>query len=96
MYAMSLAPLTWVLISEIFPNHVRGVATSVAVLSLWAAYFVLVFTFPIIEKKFGDAAAFWGYAVICAFGFVFIFLKVKETKGKSLEDIENEFASRIH
>lgn len=96
VYAMSLAPLTWVLISEIFPNHVRGVATSVAVLSLWAAYFVLVFTFPIIEKKFGDAAAFWGYAVICAFGFVFIFLKVKETKGKSLEDIENEFASRIH
>jgi sugar porter (SP) family MFS transporter len=91
IYAMSLAPLTWVLISEIFPNSVRGIATSIAVLSLWAAYFILVFTFPIIEKKFGDAVAFWGYAVICVLGFIFIYLKVKETKGKSLEDIENEY-----
>lgn len=95
-YAMSLAPLTWVLISEIFPNNVRGIATSIAVLSLWAAYFILVFTFPIIEKQFGDAAAFWGYAVICITGFAFIFLKIKETKGKSLEDIENEFAVSMH
>ncbi len=94
VYAMSLAPLTWVLISEIFPNSVRGVATSIAVLSLWLAYFVLVFTFPIIEKKFGDAMAFWGYSVICVLGFIFIYLKVKETKGKSLEDIENEFVTR--
>jgi sugar porter (SP) family MFS transporter len=94
VYAMSLAPLTWVLISEIFPNSVRGVATSIAVLSLWLAYFVLVFTFPIIEKKFGDAMAFWGYSVICVLGFIFIYLKVKETKGKSLEDIENDFVTR--
>ena len=88
VYAMSLAPLTWVLISEIFPNHVRGIATSVAVVSLWAAYFILVFTFPVIEKKFGSAVAFWGYAVICLFGFVFILIRVRETKGKSLEEIE--------
>jgi MFS family permease len=88
MYAMSLAPLTWVLIAEIFPNHIRGIATSIAVLCLWAAYFVLVFTFPVIEKKFGSAAAFWGYAAICLLGFVFILARVKETKGKSLEEIE--------
>jgi sugar porter (SP) family MFS transporter len=94
IYAMSLAPLTWVLISEIFPNNVRGVATSIAVLSLWAAYFILVFTFPIIEKKFGDAIAFWGYAVVCVLGFIFIYLKIKETKGKSLEEIENDFVTR--
>lgn len=93
VYAMSLAPLTWVLISEIFPNSVRGIATSVAVLSLWLAYFILVFTFPIIERKFGDAYAFWGYAVICVLGFIFIYMKVIETKGKSLEDIENEFVA---
>lgn len=96
MYAMSLAPLTWVLISEIFPNNVRGIATSIAVLSLWVAYFVLVFTFPIIEKEFGDAVAFWGYAIICVVGFVFIFFSVKETKGKTLEDIENEFIAGSH
>jgi len=96
MYAMSLAPLTWVLISEIFPNHLRGIATSLAVMSLWAAYFMLVFTFPVIEKKFGNAIAFWGYAVICVLGFFFILVKVKETKGKSLEEIEQEFAGKKH
>lgn len=90
IYAMSLAPLTWVLISEIFPNHIRGLATSIAVISLWLAYFILVFTFPIIEAKFGDAAAFYGYAVICILGFMFIWRKVLETKGKTLEEIENE------
>ncbi len=91
MYAMSLAPLTWVLISEIFPNNIRGAAISVAVIALWAAYFILVFTFPVIEKHFGDAAAFWGYAVICVAGFLFIYFRLPETKGKSLEEIEGEF-----
>jgi SP family xylose:H+ symportor-like MFS transporter len=92
IYAMSLAPLTWVLISEIFPNSVRGKAISVAVISLWLAYFILVFTFPIIEKHFGDAVAFWGYAMICVLGFLFIYKKLPETKGKSLETIESDFA----
>jgi len=90
IYAMSLAPLTWVLIAEIFPNSIRGTATSVAVVCLWLAYFILVFTFPIIEKHFGDAAAFWGYAVICVVGFLFIYRRLPETKGKSLENIERE------
>jgi MFS transporter, SP family, xylose:H+ symportor len=92
IYAMSLAPLTWVLISEIFPNRVRGTATSVAVICLWLAYFILVFTFPIIERHLGDAAAFWGYALICVLGFLFIYSKLPETKGKSLETIEHEFS----
>jgi MFS transporter, SP family, xylose:H+ symportor len=96
MYAMSLAPLTWVLISEIFPNNVRGIATSMAVLCLWLAYFILVFTFPIIEKNFQVSYAFWGYSIICVLGFVFILTKVKETKGRSLEDIEGDFAGPIH
>jgi MFS transporter, SP family, xylose:H+ symportor len=90
-YAISLAPLTWVLISEIFPNNIRGKAISVAVICLWSAYFILVSTFPVIEKRFGDATAFWAYAVICAAGFLFIWAKLPETKGKSLERIENEY-----
>jgi hypothetical protein len=53
-----------------------------------------VFTFPIIEKHFGDAIAFWGYSVICVFGFLFIWKKLPETKGKSLEDIESDFMKR--
>lgn len=87
VYAMSLAPVTWVLISEIFPNKVRGAATSVAVLSLWAAYFILVFTFPILFEKFKDST-FYIYAAVCAVGLLFVWFKVKETKGKTLEELE--------
>ena len=87
VYSMSLAPVTWVLISEIFPNKVRGEATSVAVLSLWAAYFILVFTFPIIFEKLQENS-FYIYAAICAIGFLFVWLKVRETKGKTLEELE--------
>jgi sugar porter (SP) family MFS transporter len=87
-YATSLAPVTWVLISEIFPNKVRGLATSVAVVALWAAYFVLVFTFPILAEKLGTYGPFWLYAGICLLGFLFIKSKVKETKGKTLEELE--------
>ena len=90
VYAMSLAPVTWVLISEIFPNKVRGVATSVAVLSLWAAYFVLVFTFPILFDRLGDKT-FYIYSAICLIGFAFVYFKVKETKGKTLEELEMVF-----
>ena len=88
VYAMSLAPVTWVLISEIFPNKVRGKATSVAVMSLWAAYFLLVFSFPVLFEKFKDAT-FYFYAAICLAGFIFVLFKVKETKGQTLEELEN-------
>ena len=90
VYAMSLAPVTWVLISEIFPNKIRGAATSIAVLSLWAAYFILVFTFPILFDKLGDKT-FYIYSAICLIGFVFVYFKVKETKGKTLEELEMVF-----
>lgn len=90
VYAMSLAPVTWVLISEIFPNKIRGAATSVAVLSLWAAYFILVFTFPILFDKLGDKT-FYIYSAVCLIGFVFIYFKVKETKGRTLEELEMVF-----
>lgn len=91
IYAMSLAPVTWVLISEIFPNSVRGAATSIAVVSLWAAYFILVFTFPVLFEKLKDST-FYIYAGICAIGFLFILFKIKETKGKTLEELENVMA----
>jgi MFS transporter, SP family, xylose:H+ symportor len=87
-YATSLAPVTWVLISEIFPNKIRGIASSVAVVSLWAAYFVLVFTFPILAQQLGTYGPFYLYAVVCFFGFLFVKSKVKETKGKTLEELE--------
>ncbi len=89
MYATSLAPVTWVLISEIFPNNIRGVASSVAIVSLWGAYFILVFTFPVLAEELGTYGPFWLYAVICLLGFVFIKRKVHETKGKTLEELEH-------
>ena len=87
VYALSLAPVTWVLISEIFPNKVRGAATSIAVLSLWAAYFILVFTFPILFEHLKDST-FYIYSGICCLGLIFVALTVKETKGKTLEELE--------
>jgi len=90
-YALTLAPVTWILISEIFPNKVRGTATSVAVISLWAAYFILTFTFPVLYHWLQDKT-FYVYAAVCATGFVFVLKKVKETKGKTLEEMDNVFS----
>ena len=89
-YAMSLAPVTWVVISEIFPNRIRGAAMAVAVSALWIACFILTFTFPILNAKLGSSGTFWLYGAICLLGFVFIFLKLPETKGKTLEQIEKD------
>ncbi len=92
-YAVSLAPVTWVVISEIFPNRIRGAAMSVAVGALWIACFILTYTFPLLNSGLGAAGTFWLYAAICAAGFVFIFLKLPETKGRTLEQIEQSLAS---
>lgn len=90
LYAMSLAPVTWVLISEIFPNRIRSVAMSVSVFSLWSASFILTYTFPSLNKIMGAYGTFWLYSIICICGYIFIKSKVTETKGKSLEEIEGE------
>ena len=91
-YGLSLAPVTWVVISEIFPTRIRGVASSVATVALWGAYFVLVFTFPILAQVIGAYGPFYLYAVICLLGFFFVRAKVKETKGQTLEELESTFA----
>jgi len=90
LYATSLAPVTWVLISEIFPGKVRAAAISVAVLCLWAAYFILTFTFPILYSRLQDKT-FYIYAAVCVIGFLFVYFKVKETKGKTLEEMDGIF-----
>ncbi|HWR14105.1 MAG TPA: sugar porter family MFS transporter [Terriglobales bacterium] len=88
-YAMSLAPVTWVVISEIFPNRIRGAAMSVAVTALWIACFILTYTFPLLNRGLGAAWTFWIYAAICVIGFLFIKARLPETKGKTLEEIES-------
>ncbi|HTS64842.1 MAG TPA: sugar porter family MFS transporter [Candidatus Acidoferrales bacterium] len=91
-YSMSLAPVTWVLISEIFPNRVRGPAVSIAVSALWIACFALTFTFPVLNAALGSSGTFWLYAAICFAGLVFVKLRVPETKGRTLEQIEKELS----
>lgn len=90
IYSMSLAPITWVVLSEIFPNKIRGVAMSIATFALWVASFILTFTFPILNNALGASGTFWVYSFICVLGFLFIRGKLPETKGKSLEEIELE------
>ena len=93
-YSMSLAPVTWVVLSEIFPNKIRGAAMSVATIGLWAACFILTYTFPLLNNSFGASGTFWLYGIICISGFVFIFKKLPETKGKSLEEIEHQLLNK--
>lgn len=87
-YAMTLAPITWVVLSEIFPNRIRGAAMAVATSALWIACFLLTYTFPILNKTLNASGTFWLYALICITGFAFIWKKLPETKGKTLEEIE--------
>jgi len=89
-YSMSLAPVTWVVISEIFPNRIRGAAMAIAVAALWAACFLLTYSFPILNAKLGAGGTFALYAAICVAGFVFIWFALPETKNKTLEQIERE------
>jgi SP family sugar porter-like MFS transporter len=89
-YSFSLAPIVWVLLSEIFPNRIRGAAMSIAVFSLWVGCFTLSYSFPTLNRSLGSAKTFWLYGLICAAGFAFVLLVLPETKGKSLEDIERQ------
>jgi len=87
-YAVSLAPATWVVIAEIFPNRVRSSAVSLAVTVLWSACFLLTYTFPLLNAALGPSGTFWTYATICLAGFIFLYLRLPETRGKTLEEIE--------
>jgi SP family xylose:H+ symportor-like MFS transporter len=87
-YAMTLAPLTWVLIAEIFPNRVRSSGVSAAVCALWISSFALTYSFPFINRSLGSAGTFFIYGVICLTGAVFVFFLVPETKGRTLEELE--------
>jgi MFS transporter, SP family, arabinose:H+ symporter len=90
-YAVSLAPVTWVILSEIFPTRIRGRAMSIATVILWLACFVVSQTFPILENSIGPAFTFWIYTVMTALTFLFVWKVVPETRNKSLEEIEKNW-----
>jgi len=93
-YAMTLAPVTWVLIAEIFPNRIRSMGVSVAVSGLWIASFLLTYTFPLLNRVLGSSGIFFAYGAICLAGGLFVFSSVTETKGQSLEEIETSVIER--
>ncbi|MNX98538.1 Arabinose-proton symporter [compost metagenome] len=90
VYAMTLAPVTWVVLSEIFPIRVRAMAMGVATFSLWTACFILTYTFPLLNNSLGAFGTFWLYGVVCLLGYIYLRMNLPETKGKTLEEIENE------
>lgn len=89
-YALTLAPVTWVLISEIFPQRMRAQGISVSVSALWIASFALTYSFPLLDRGLGTASVFVIYGVICVLGCLLVATSVKETKGRSLEEIETD------
>lgn len=93
-FAASLGPVTWVLISEIFPNKLRSKAMSLAVVSIWIANFLLILVFPVVLNRFGGATAFLIFDIMCMFLLIFSIFKVPETKGKSLEELEKLLITR--
>jgi SP family xylose:H+ symportor-like MFS transporter len=99
-FALSVGPVTWVILSEIFPTGIRGRAMGLATVCLWAANLVISQTFPMLDKNdrlvtlFHHAAPFWLYGVFCVIAFVFVAALVPETKGRTLEEIERWWLKR--
>ena len=89
-FAASLAPIMWVVVTEIFPNKIRGIAMAVCITLHWSCTFLVTQTFPWILNNIGGGVAFGIFAVLSVFTVVFVQLYVPETKGKSLEQIERE------
>ncbi|MBO7139116.1 MAG: MFS transporter [Prevotella sp.] len=93
VYAMTLAPVTWTLLAEIFPNRIRGIAMATCTFALWVGCCTLTFSFPSMNAALGSSGTFWIYSAICLCAFIFLWNRCPETKGKSLEELEKELVS---
>lgn len=89
-YAMTLGPITWVLLSEIFPDKIRGVAMATCTFALWVGCCTLTFTFPSLNAALGTYGTFWIYSGVCVCSFIYLYKVCPETKGKTLEELEKE------
>lgn len=93
-YAMTLGPVTWVLLSEIFPRQVRGVVMATCTFALWVGCCTLTYTFPLMNASLGSYGSFWIYSAICLCAFIFLLKNCPETKGKNLEELEKELVGK--
>jgi SP family xylose:H+ symportor-like MFS transporter len=98
-FALSVGPVTWVILSEIFPTRIRGRAMAIATVCLWVANYVISQTFPMMDENtwlletFGHAFPFWLYGIFCVVLLIFVWRLVPETKGKTLEEIEKRWTA---
>ena len=90
VYAMTLGPVTWTLLAEIFPHRIRGIAMATCTFALWVGCCTLTFSFPSMNAALGSSGTFWIYSAICLCAFLFLWRRCPETKGKSLEQLESE------
>ncbi|MGA2030902.1 MAG: sugar porter family MFS transporter [Thermoguttaceae bacterium] len=96
-FALSVGPVVWVVLSEIFPTRIRGRAMALATVCLWAANYVVTQTFTFMDEspwlvdRFHHAFPFWVYAALCGVTVLFVWRYVPETKGKTLEEIERSW-----
>ncbi len=93
-YAMTLGPVTWTLLAEIFPHRVRGIAMATCTFALWVGCCTLTFSFPTMNAELGSSGTFWIYSAICACAFIYLLTHCPETKGKSLEELETELSGK--
>jgi sugar porter (SP) family MFS transporter len=88
-FAVSLGPVAWLIISEIYPLGIRGRAMGIATFSNWLCNYFVSLTFLTLIQEIGVSGTFWIYAVICLLGLWFVVKLVPETKGKTLEEIQS-------
>ena len=93
-YALTLGPCTWVLISELFPNRVRAIAVATCTFAFWVGPSPLPYTSPMLNPGLGSYGTFWIYSLVCGLGFLFFLSRLPETKGKSLEQLEQELTDK--
>lgn len=90
-FAFSIGPVTWIIINEIFPTHVRVKAVTVCTMALWVAVWLVGQFFPWLLEKVGPAFTFWAFAFFSLINLIFSLTIVKETKGKTLEEMDTAF-----
>jgi MFS transporter, SP family, galactose:H+ symporter len=95
-FAISLGPIFWLLIAEIYPLKIRGGAEGIAAGTNWAANFLVSLTFLTLVQTFGPSQTFWLYEVLAVAAWIFSYYLVPETKGRTLEEIENSWRLNWH
>ena len=95
-FAMSLGPIGWILVSEVFPLRIRGIAMSVCTVSNFAFNFFVVGRFPVLLHRIGGAWTFWIFGIVSILCIIFVYFFVPETKGISLEEIESNWRRGVN